>query len=136
MDITYTEAAPDAADFFELFDTAGWNGTRQISAATLYNALDNSWCAVWGYDAGRLVGGGRVVSDGVLYATIHDLIVQPAYQRKGIGSEILSRLVQRCRDAPIRYVQLFAAAGMTDFYQRRGFAVRALDAPGMQLKSE
>ena len=34
------------------------------------------------------------------------------------------------------HICLHAAAGMTDFYQRRGFAVRALDAPGMQLKSE
>jgi ribosomal protein S18 acetylase RimI-like enzyme len=61
----------------------------------LHQALQQSWYTVSAYDTGRLVGFGRVVSDGVLYAMIYDLIVIPSHQRRGIGSEILRSLVAR-----------------------------------------
>lgn len=134
MKIEYTEVLPAVESFKGLVDIAGWSGMFQASPEELGEALRHSWYAVWAHDAGRLVGGGRIISDGVLYATIHDLIVLPDYRRRGIGSEILRRLIEKCREGSIRYVQLFSADGMAEFYEKRGFAVRAPDAPGMQLR--
>jgi N-acetylglutamate synthase-like GNAT family acetyltransferase len=86
---------------------------------------------VSGYDEDRLVGFGRMVSDSI-HAIIYDLIVAPNHQRQGIGCEILDRLVQHCRTAHIRDIQLFCAAGKRAFCERHGFVARADDAPGMQ----
>ena len=81
--------------------------------------------------AGRSAGFGRIVSDGVVHALIADLIVLPAYQRRGIGSEILRRLLDQCRTHEIHTVQLFCASGKAGFYEKHGFVRRADDAPGM-----
>ena len=65
---------------------------------------------------------------------IYDLIILPSHQGQGIGSEILSRLVSKCRAAGIRDVQLFSAPGKSTFYAKRGFKARPSDAPGMRLQ--
>ena len=96
-------------------------------------ALGNSWYILSAYDEGKLVGFGRVMCDGSLHAMIFDLIVHPSHQRRGIGSEIFSRILSVCRDAGIPDVQLFAATGMTSFYEKHGFRLRPSDAPGMEL---
>jgi N-acetylglutamate synthase-like GNAT family acetyltransferase len=59
--------------------------------------------------------------------------VPPSHQRRGIGSEILARLLEKCTSAGIRDVQLFSAAGKSGFYEKQDFKERAADAPGMQL---
>ena len=131
--IEYDTAPPERAEYLELFETTGWNDAYRASAAELADALARSWYSVAAYDAGRLVGFGRVVSDGVLYAMIYDMVVRPSHKGRGIGTEILRRLVARCNEAGIREVQLFCAKGKLDFYRRRGFKERPKDAPGMRL---
>ena len=134
MKIQYTEDLPTGEEYKGVFDTTGWNHEYQASADELHRALKQSWYMLCAYHSGRLVGFGRVLSDGVLYAMIYDLIVIPSYQGKGIGSKILRRMIDRCQQARIREVQLFSAAGKFEFYQKRGFVVRPNVAPGMQLK--
>ncbi len=41
------------------------------------------------YDGDRLVGCLRILTDGYFFGTITELLVLPAYQRKGIGSRLL-----------------------------------------------
>ncbi|KAK9169862.1 hypothetical protein Syun_002002 [Stephania yunnanensis] len=43
---------------------------------------------------GRLVGFGRAVSDNALTASIHDVVVLPTLQRRGIGSIIVRRIIR------------------------------------------
>lgn len=130
--IAYQEALPEPNVYFSLFEATGWNDTFRTSSTELKKAIGESWAAVSAYDENQLVGFGRVVSDGVLYAFITDLIVQPSHQGKGIGSEILRRLIDRCQTAGIRQIQLFSAAGKVDFYRKRGFVERPPNAPGMR----
>jgi len=84
------------------------------------------------YDDGRLVGFGRLVSDGILHAMIYELIVLPDYQGQGIGGKMLEKLVKKCQQAGVRDIQLFCACGKREFYEKRGFIARPDDAPGMQ----
>ncbi|XP_073100567.1 GCN5-related N-acetyltransferase 3, chloroplastic-like isoform X5 [Elaeis guineensis] len=42
----------------------------------------------------RLVGFGRAVSDGGLTASIHDIVVIPSLQRRGIGQKIVERIIR------------------------------------------
>ena len=47
---------------------------------------------------------------------------------------MMQRLVQKCLDAQIGSIQLFAARGKRVFYEHLGFGVRPEDAPGMQYR--
>jgi GNAT superfamily N-acetyltransferase len=74
-----------------------------------------------------------VLSDGVLHALIVDVIVTPEMRGHGIGTEIMKRLVARCREAGVLQIQLFSARGKRGFYERLGFVARPDDGPGMEL---
>ena len=133
--ILFSEEIPDPDDYFELFKTTGWNREYQADSDELALSLENSWFSVAVYDSDQLIGFGRVVSDGVLHAMIYDMIVRPDHQNRGIGTEILNRLIARCRKFGIRDIQLFAASNKAPFYRKCGFALRPHNAPGMEFRS-
>lgn len=132
MKITFRPEIPTRGPFWELYQTTGWNENYQLSPDDLMRALNASWYILTAYDGECLVGFGRLVSDGVLHAMIYELIVLPDYQGQGIGAEILKQLVEKCRNAGVRDIQLFSARGKRAFYEKRGFKARPDDAPGMQ----
>jgi ribosomal protein S18 acetylase RimI-like enzyme len=129
----YRTALPDADAFFSLFETTGWNVKYAAAPGDLARAMDASWMVLSAYVDGLLVGFGRVVSDGTMHAVLFDVIVHPDHQGRGIGSEILTRLVGACREAGIRDIQLFAAHDKGSFYERHGFRARPENAPGMEF---
>ena len=133
MEIQYRESRPGADDYWRLYATTGWNKKYRLSQQDLGQAVGNSWCVVAAYDGSLLIGAGRVVSDGVLHAMVYELITDPVYQGRGVGTEILARLVAKCRQAHIRDIQLFSAQGKRSFYEKRGFRVRQEDSPGMEF---
>lgn len=63
----------------------------------LQQAFQNSDFVVTAWDGNRLVGAARVISDGCFNAYIPDIAVDPAYSGRGIGREIVTRLLKRCR---------------------------------------
>jgi len=128
----YRTDLPDAQELAVLFDTTGWYASAPVTADELRRATANSSFWLVGYDGDRLVGFGRVVTDGVMHAMIYDLIVHPDHQNRGIGGDILAYLVDKCLELGIRDIQLFCAAGKRRFYEKRGFVARPDDAPGMQ----
>ena len=134
MRIRYSEAAPKAADYHALFETTGWNSYYGVTVDDLEKVLASSWRTVSAYEHGVMIGFGRLLSDGVMHAMIFDLIVHPDHQRKGIGSEILRRLVTTCESAGIHDIQLFSAEGKAPFYLRHGFSLRPGSAPGMERR--
>ncbi len=134
MKINYTTELPEEDSFFALFETTGWNKKGRKSKEELFWAITNSWYLVSAYHKKELVGFGRIISDGYLHAFIVDMIIAPEYQTKGIGKEILKRLVKEALDSEIIDIQLFAAKDKKEFYLKNGFVERPGDAPGMQYK--
>ena len=135
MTITLKDETPSTDRLWPLFLTTGWNAEYALTPQELSGAVCHSWHVVSAYEEDRLVGFGRVVSDGTLHAMIYDVIVDPEFQDRGIGSQVLERLVKKCREVNIRDIQLFAARGKTAFYEKRGFIPRPTDAPGMEWRS-
>lgn len=134
--IRYNEVLPDEQAYFDLFESTGWNAGYRVTPGELREALERSWHMVQAYDGMLLVGTGRVISDGKLHALIVDVVVLPEYQGRGIGTDIMLRLLERCRLHGIRDVQLFSAPGKAAFYEELGFAARQQDAPGMELSKQ
>jgi GNAT superfamily N-acetyltransferase len=132
MPIAYTTTLPPINAYYDLFQTTGWTFRRPLTREVLAISLVKSWYCLFAWDGEKLVGAGRVVTDGLLHAMIYDVVVAPEYQRQGIGKQIVERLAQKCVDAQIGAIQLFCAKGKQAFYEQLGFVVRPDDAPGMQ----
>ena len=130
---TYRETHPDPRAYLELFETTGWNAWYGAGEAELLKAVERSTYVICAYDKDLLVGIGRALSDG-LHAIIYDLIVHPEAQGRGIGQEVLQRIVSRCRQDGVRDIQLFSAKGTEAFYSRCGFSPRPDTSPGMELR--
>jgi len=132
--ITLSERLPDPGAYRRLFETTGWNEEYQATEEELYEAISGSWYFLASYDGqGQLVGFGRIVSDGVLYGLVCDMIVSPEHQGRGTGTRIMEALVSRCEEAGLRVLWLFAANGKAPFYERGGFEAGPPGAPGMQM---
>lgn len=132
--MTYTEELPTQDQFFDLFLTTGWNKKYELSKEELYEALKNSWYSISIFDNKQLVGFGRMICDGVVHALILDVIIHPDFQAKGIGKEVMSKLVTKCKEHKIRDIQLFSAKDKGGFYEKLGFKNRAETSPGMEME--
>ena len=132
--IIFKETLPDIKEYWNLFQTTGWNQEYNFSIQDLANAIQNSWYSMSIYDSDKLIGFGRVIADGVHHALIVDLIIHPDYQSKGLGSRLLDKLVSKCKKNKIRDIQLFSAKDKYSFYEKFGFEKRPDNAPGMQLR--
>ncbi len=100
----------------ELFEAVGW-GRR--SPGDLKQAFEKSTYVRIAYHRERIVGVGRTVDDGRYYGMIVDLVVDPDYQRKGIGSTILEQLREEM--AGFLIISLTAAPDKYRFYLERGW---------------
>jgi GNAT superfamily N-acetyltransferase len=79
-------------------------------------------------ETGRVVGFVNALSDGVLCAFIPLLEVLPDYQRRGIGQELVRRLLAQLGD--LYAVDLLCDADVQPFYARLGMQ----PAQGMMLR--
>jgi len=81
-------------------------------------AFNNSYAVVFLREGKRLIGFGRAISDGAYQAAVYDVAVLPPYQRQGLGTLIMERLLVRLADCN---VILYANPGREDFYLKLGF---------------
>ena len=126
-EINFVYDLPVPEDYFKLFEITGWFRERKPNKEELILTLSRSYFFVQAYDGNKLVGTGRVVSDGILHAMIYDMIIDPEYQNRGIGSKILKILIDKCNEINIGDIQLFCAKGKKEFYLKNGFEIRAED---------
>ncbi len=101
-----------------LFQQAPWAKGRTLSDAR--EMLCHTDVALCAWDGDHLVGFGRVLTDFVYRATIWDVIVDEAYQKQGIGAEIVQRILNHPR---LKKVELFwLCTRRPGFYEKLGFS--------------
>lgn len=81
-------------------------------------AFEASYTKVFLYDADKLVGFGRAISDGTYQAAVYDCAVAIEYQGKGIGKMIMENILSKLQDCN---VILYASPGKEGFYEKLGF---------------
>ena len=87
--------------------------------ADLRIAFSNSMFKCFAYDFGKLVAAGRALADGRDCSYICDVAVYPSHQGRGIGTELVSRLVNLSKDH--KKIILYTAPGKVPFYRKLGF---------------
>lgn len=81
-------------------------------------SFENSYAVVFVFDQDRLIACGRMISDGVRQAAVYDVAVNPTYQGRKIGKEIMNRLLAKASGCN---VILYASPGKEDFYRKLNF---------------
>ena len=115
-----TERSLAAGKLDDLIEAVGW-GRRGDAAWARICALSSLLVTVW--DGERIVGLGRVLEDGTM-CMLYDIAVHPDHQGRGIGTEIMNRIVDRLRQQSHQSVGLFAWSGSpmnVPFYEKFGF---------------
>jgi ribosomal protein S18 acetylase RimI-like enzyme len=85
----------------------------------LTKAFEGSRFKCFVFDAGRLVGAGRALADGVDCSYLCDVAVLPEYQGAGIGGGIVAELVKMSKGH--KKILLYARPGKEGFYKKLGF---------------
>ena len=101
-----------AAEFLNFVNEI-WPGNYDLPKT---QAALRKMCNLTAYDGSRLVGCLRVLTDGYFFGTITELLVLPAYQRRGIGS----RLLQLAKEHAPTLLYFGAQPGMEAFYEKTG----------------
>jgi len=97
MNIVYNDTKKDlpVEQLYHLFLSAGWS-SENIPDDWLkkFNIpFINSTIVISAWENERLVGVVRVLSDKFIRSIIYDLVVDPEYQSKGIGTELVKRCI-------------------------------------------
>jgi ribosomal protein S18 acetylase RimI-like enzyme len=122
--------SPTISEYKTLREAVGW---WDVAEAAVEAALGNALFSVVAIEKGTLVGLGRVVGDGGLYFYIQDLIIDPEFQEKGFGKQVMGALMAfiRTKAKSGAFIGLMAAKGLEGYYEPFGFKARDEDAPGM-----
>ena len=100
-----------------LYSANEWSSADKPAA--LRDALMNSHSLLTAWDDARLVGLGNAISDGHLVVYYPHLLVDPEYQRQGIGTELMKRLIANYEG--FHQHVLIADGRAIDFYRKCGF---------------
>ncbi|MFD3260175.1 GNAT family N-acetyltransferase [Paenibacillus lentus] len=110
----------------------GWKALRKSAGWTIHtdqdfhNAGRGTLFGVSAYHNAQIIGMGRIVGDGRICFYIQDVVVAPEYERNGIGTEIMKRLLKYINEnaVPNAVVALMSSREKEDFYSRFGFIKR------------
>lgn len=115
-------------EWSESLDNVDWQELSDLYAAaplghkppeSLRTVFSNSRYRCFLREHGKLVGAGRVLADGVDCAYVCDVALLPSHQGRGLGRDIVARLVERARGH--RKIILYAVPGRENFYRSLGF---------------
>jgi aralkylamine N-acetyltransferase len=111
-------------EIVSLYRIGGW-WKEEYDPTALPDLIKGSFAFAVAVDipTGHAIGMGRVISDGVSDGYIQDLVVLPAFRKKGIGREIVEVLVGACEKVGITWIGLIAEPDTEAFYRPLGFHV-------------
>ncbi|WOH36368.1 GNAT family N-acetyltransferase [Thalassotalea fonticola] len=115
--------SPSVEEFSLLRTKVGW-GESDVEMAK--NSLTNSLFHVVIRDNTKLIGMGRVIGDGAMYFYVQDVVVDPDYQKQGIGKAVMDHIESYLLEVAKKgsTIGLLAAKGKEEFYSRFGYTLR------------
>ena len=102
-----------------LRESVGWNGMENYHA----KSLKNSYFYICCYEDTKLIGFLDVVSNESTDAYIQDVIVNPEYQGKGIGTKLMNMAIDKLREDNIYIISVIFEEVLMGFYKKFGFNI-------------
>jgi len=112
-----------------LFKLIGW---KPRGKQKWQKALEASSFVISVWDEKRIVGLGRILEDGVM-CMFYDIGVDPRYQNKGVGKQIMEKLIDKIKDKGYASIGLFPwieNKSNIPFYEKHEF----VKVTGMELE--
>jgi len=101
------------------FETDGVVGLgRERNLDKIKKAFLKSYKVVTVWEEDKIIGAGRMISDGVCYGWIHDMAILPEYQKHGLGKRLMEELLNEDENL---LIGLTSAFGVEEFYYKLGF---------------
>ena len=114
----------DLLELERITTAVGWRPRpiRRVRRALRHSLMV---AGVWCHDPRlpRLVGFARCIGDGVINATVWDVVIHPAYQGVGLGHGLMAFVVKQLQGMGVEHITLFADPGVIRFYQHQGWQV-------------
>ncbi|MDF2590044.1 MAG: family acetyltransferase [Anaerocolumna sp.] len=135
-EITFYENQVTAEELLYLQESVGFGKANLLQSE---KALKNSLYCISAKVDGKTAGMGRVIGDGARIFYLQDVFIAPDYQRMGIGTEIMTHLLNYIKANAIEHahttIGLMSAKGKENFYLKFGFRVRPneKEGPGMMF---
>jgi ribosomal protein S18 acetylase RimI-like enzyme len=126
MSISYRNTKEfTVAQLQDLFLSVGWDSGNHPEK--LQAAVRNSDRVKSAWDGDVLVGLMTGISDGVMTAYFHYLLVRPEYQGGGIGKELVQHMLEHYSECMTKV--LIAYNYQVGFYERCGFSAGRESTP-------
>ena len=126
MNIEYKDSHDFEQEQLErLFLSVEWSSghfpDKLVVAMKNYETVYSAW------DQGKLVGMICVMDDGIMNAYVHYLLVNPAYQGKGVGKKLVSLVRDKYKD--FLRIAIIAYDDKIEFYNSCGFVKSSDSSP-------
>ncbi len=123
VEFTVKEESPSVVEFLLLRKKIGWGDTDANMALT---SLQNSLFHVLVRKNSELIGMGRVIGDGAMFFYVQDVVVDPEYQKQGVGHIIMENIESYLSSTAKKgaTIGLLAAYNKEKFYMRYGYIGR------------
>ena len=109
-------------EILALYDRVGWSNYT-ANPKLLENAYHHSLKIFGAYDNETLLGIIRVVGDGYSIIYIQDILVLPQYQRMGIGTALLNKILEEYKDVYQKTLLTDNTEQTIAFYKSLGFSM-------------
>lgn len=119
--INYKESTQiDKKDLDYLYSSVGWIAyTDDLDG--LRDAIDNSLSVITAWENNKLIGLIRVIGDGFTIVYIQDILVHPNFQNKNIGTQLMTRILNKYKDVRQKTLLTNEAPDVRRFYEKFGF---------------
>jgi len=117
---TSTDIPPE--QLVDLYDAVGWQAyTNAEQRPKLKQAILNSTHVVTAWDADRLIGLARCLSDDVAICYLQDILIHPEFQRHGVGRMLLQNCLKRFEHVRMQVLLTDDEERQKKFYESLGY---------------
>ena len=109
--------AVSVKELADLRESIGWNRMEN----EYKNPLLTSYYHIAVYEKEVLIGYIDCVSNGVTDAYIQDLMVHPDYQRRGVGTDLMKKMIDYLKKKHIYMISVVFEEKLKPFYEKFGF---------------
>jgi spermidine synthase len=119
----------------QIYRQEKWLKPEKDNKKLLKKMIAGSYAFAGLYKDDEIIGIGRITSDGVSDAYIHDVAVRKEYRGRGLGVKIVKALLAYISRKGIDWIVLIAQPGTKIFWNKLGFSIMKAYIP-MKLRKQ
>ena len=106
----------------DLYNSVNWsNYTNDESRGKLQDAIRNSTFVASIWEEEKLVGLARCISDDVSICYLQDILINPSFQRQGLGKKLLENCLERFKHVKTKILLTDDEEKQRLFYESFGY---------------